>query len=110
MANDQARSVLENYIPDLIEGVAWNQFGNESLTDLAENYPDQLPAQILNDIDDDLSTIEVGESYSIDADGTLATLIANKQARELLKEELPDMMNSLWLNQVMGYPSLKKTS
>lgn len=103
MANDQARSVLENYVPALVQGVAWNQFGNASLTDLAESYPDQLSTQILNEINSDLSTIEVIESHSINADATLATLIADKEARDLLKRELPGLMNSAWLSQVMGY-------
>lgn len=104
MANEQARSVLENYIPDLIEAVAWNQFGSASLRDLAEKYPDQLPAQKLNEMDSDLSTIEVGESYSTNIHDSLATLIANKQTRELLMRELPELMTTPWLSQVMGYP------
>lgn len=101
--NDQARSVLENYIPGLLTGDAWNQFGNASLTDIAENNPDQLSPETLKEIAAELSSIETGGSYSIHSDDTLATLIAHKQARELLKHELPELMNSPWLSQVMGY-------
>lgn len=104
MKNDQARSVLENFIPDMITGVAWNQYGSASLTELAKTYPDQLPPQTLDEIDAELSTIEVGESSSIHADDTLAELIANKEARDLLTRELPGLMNSPWLSQIMGYP------
>ncbi|NBC64549.1 MAG: hypothetical protein GVY07_02645, partial [Bacteroidetes bacterium] len=103
LENDQTRSVLENYIPAMIESVAWNQFGNASLTDLAETYPDQLTSEVLNQIDNDISTIEFGESYSVHADDSLAKLIANRQSREILNEELPDLMHSPWLSQVMGY-------
>lgn len=103
MENQEARSVLENYIPELITGDAWNQYGSASIADLAGYYPDQLPDETINEIDDQLSTIEVGEARSINSDDPLATLIANKQTRELLYRELPNLMNSAWLSQVMGY-------
>ncbi|MDR9365603.1 MAG: family 78 glycoside hydrolase catalytic domain [Balneolaceae bacterium] len=103
LENDQTRSILENYIPAMIESVAWNQFGNASLTDLAETYPDQLTSEVLNQIDSDFSTIEFGESYSVHADDSLAKLIANQQSRDILNKELPDLMQSPWLSQVMGY-------
>ena len=104
VANERARLILENYIPALITGVAWNQFGSASLTDLAETYPDQLHDQTLYAIDAELSTIEVGEPSSIHIDDSLAVLIANKETRELLIRELPELMNSPWLSQIMGYP------
>ncbi len=33
----------------------------------------------------------------------LAELVANEQAREILNEHLPALMNSPWLSQVMGF-------
>lgn len=103
IANEQARSVLEEYIPGFIESVAWNQFGSASVSELAETYPDQLTTRVLNEIDEELNKIKVEELNPVDSDDTLAALIANKQARELLTLEVTGLMNSPWLSQVMGF-------
>ncbi|GAA5522118.1 glycoside hydrolase family 78 protein [Aliifodinibius salicampi] len=45
-----------------------------------------------------------GEEKDLAIDHKLAALIADKDARQILNEELPELMDSPWLSQVMGYP------
>lgn len=45
-----------------------------------------------------------GQDLSLSTGTKVGELLAHEQARELLQKYLPELMNSPWLSQVMGFP------
>ncbi len=52
---------------------------------------------------DDKTSPMVPEADGLNINSTVAELIAHKSTRDILKNHIPELMNSPWLSQVMGY-------
>jgi len=109
LENEQSRAVLQEHIPDLVGSELFDMVGENPLSQIAEFAPDQLPKSRLEPINADLQNIKIDMAVSMSRENKVAELIANKQARQILNEQLPELMNSAWLSQVMGF-SLEKAA
>ncbi len=52
---------------------------------------------------DDMPLPMVKEAGGLNINSTLAELIANKSTRDILENHIPELMDSPWLSQVVGY-------
>lgn len=57
-----------------------------------------------NRLEEKTRNSDSSEEKDLTIDHKLAELIAEKNTRQILNEELPELMDSPWLSQVMGYP------
>lgn len=103
MDNEEARSILEKHIPELLESESVNIASTMPLVQVAQFAPDIVTADTLEPINEELKMIESEFRPVLSADQKLAELIAYEEGREVLEEHLPELMNSAWLSQVMGF-------
>lgn len=104
LANEEARAVLKEYIPDLLKSESLNQARQMTLYQIAQYAPDDaLTQEKLKIIDTALRAINTDKTASLSINDKLAKLIANRRTRNLLKKHVPELMDSPWLSQVMGY-------
>lgn len=68
------------------------------------NESGQLAEETMRAVDADLRRIGATPVRSFSAGSVLGVLLADANARSILGEHLPDLMNSLWLSQAMGFP------
>jgi len=104
MANEAARSVLNEHLPELVENVQLDQVADMSLRQVAQVLHDQLTEDQIRAIEEDLRQIEEAPSQTFSVDRTLGMLLADPDARSVLQQELPELMRSPWLSQAMGFP------
>ncbi|WP_234572592.1 alpha-L-rhamnosidase [Rhodohalobacter sp. 614A] len=104
MENEEARSILEEHIPELLESESFDIASTMPLVQVAQFTPDIVTADILEAINQELKMIESEFQPRLHVDQKIAELIAYEEGRELLREHLPGLMDSPWLSQVMGYP------
>lgn len=109
MTNEQTRAILQEHIPELLNSDTVGLAGDMPLVQVTQFAPDLLDPETLQAINADLKEIESGSALSIDEDEKIATLIAHSETREILNQHIPELMNSPWLSQVMGY-SLERAS
>ncbi len=103
LGNEQAKSVLEKYIPQVINSLQVQMAGDRTLQQVARFAPDQLTAEKLNSIDEELKQIKSNTSLSFSIKDKLGVLLTNDKVRSVLYKEMPELMDSPWLSQVMGF-------
>lgn len=104
LANEEARGVLNEYLPALLTSPQLEQARDMSLRQIAQYTQEQLTDDVLQAIEGDLRQIEDAPDRSFSAESPLGLLLADPEARRLLRTQLPQLMNSPWLSQAMGFP------
>ncbi|NBB73558.1 MAG: family 78 glycoside hydrolase catalytic domain [Bacteroidetes bacterium] len=104
LANEAARSVLQEHLPEWLDDVPLEQATDRSLREVAPYAPDQLTETVLASIERDLRQIEEVPPQRLSAETKLGRLLADPNARAVLQEQLPELMDSPWLSQAMGFP------
>ncbi len=104
LKNDQARNVLEKYIPQLVKSGQLQLAGNRTLKQVTQFATDQLTKGKLKSINEGLKQIETNTNLSFSIKDKLGLLLTNENVRSVLYKEMPKLMDSPWLSQVMGFP------
>lgn len=103
LGNEQARSVLEKYLPQIVNSGQLAMAGDRTLQQIAQYAPGQLTQEKLNSINEDLKQIKSNTKLSFSIKNKLGLLLTNGKVRAVLHEEMPKLMDSPWLSQVMGF-------
>ena len=103
LGNDQARAVLKKYIPQIINSGRLARAGNRTLQEIARFAPGQLTAGKLKSINEELKQVKSNADRSFSTQNKLGLLLTNRNVRNVLHKEMPELMDSPWLSQVMGF-------
>ncbi len=109
LENKQARAVLQKHVPELIGSELFDLVEETPLNQVSQNAPDQLPSSKLEAIGADLREIRTEEDVSLSSQNKVSELVANEQARAILNDQIPELMDSPWVSQIMGF-SLEKAA
>jgi len=104
LKNEQTRRVLEKYIPQIVKSGQLQLAGNRTLQQIAQFAPDQLTESKLKSINEGLKQLETNANLSFSIKDKLGLLLTNVNVRRVLHQEMPELMDSPWLSQVMGFP------
>ncbi|HKI43933.1 MAG TPA: hypothetical protein VKA08_01255, partial [Balneolales bacterium] len=96
--------VLEKYIPQIVKSGQLQLAGNRTLQQIAQFAPDQLTESKLKSINEGLKQMETNTNLSFSIKDKLGLLLTNWNVRSVLHQEIPELMDSSWLSQVMGFP------
>lgn len=112
-ANTRATVTLLNTIPDSITESGKDLTDTEGIHGIeekGENVEIEIGsgtyhfAYAWQQLEKESENNKSGKEKDLTIDQKLAELIADKNTRQILNEELPELMDSPWLSQVMGYP------
>ena len=105
MADREAREILKQQLPEIINDPILQQAPPQ--TSLKQLGPaGYLSDKKMQSVDNALKKLGISEKQLPDHIGIntkLGVLIAHQQSREILEKELPNLMQSPWLSQVMGF-------
>jgi hypothetical protein len=111
LGNDAARAVLEKHFPQMQAAILLERRADMPLRQVAQHLPRELTleagqpdADAMSAVDADLRRIRAESDRAFSADSVVAVLLADAGGRRVLREHLPELMDSLWLSQAMGFP------
>ena len=104
LADAPSRAILEKHAPGFIFDLQFQEVEDQTLKEVAQVLPEHLTEARLRAIDADLRQLIVVPERSFNKGTKLAVLLADAEARALLRTYLPALMDSPWLSQTMGFP------
>jgi alpha-L-rhamnosidase len=111
LSHDATREVLEKHFPDMKTSVLRERRADLPLRQVVLHIPREFTSEpgepseeAMRRVDLDLRRIRATSVQSFRADNLLGVLLSDAGARAILREHLPDTMNSMWLSQAMGFP------
>jgi alpha-L-rhamnosidase len=109
--NEAAHEVLEKHFPDMESAVLREKRADLPLRQVVRHAPRELSSETgqpdeeaMRAVDAELRQIRAPRVRAFSADSLLGELLAEAKARSILSEHLPELMNSMWLSQAMGFP------
>lgn len=111
LGNDAALEVLEKHFPDMEAAVLLEKRADLPLRQVVRHAPRELTSEpgepseeAMRAVDAELRQVRAAPVRTYSADSVLGVLLADAETRSILGEHLPELMNSMWLSQAMGFP------